>query len=69
MTRPHYCDIRRALVSVHIRSAEHSPELREERFCSEGRQCPYHLAEFCPLSGAYGSNGQVGEVDCFSNSI
>ena len=69
MTRPHYCDIKEGLVSVHIRSAEHSPELREERFWSEGRQYPYQLPEFCLLSSAYGSNGQVGEVDCFSNSI
>lgn len=40
MTRPHYCDMKGALVSVRIRSAEHARELREERFCSEGRQCP-----------------------------
>ena len=54
MTRPHYCDMKGALVSVRIRSAEHARELREERFCSEGRQCSYHLTEHCPLSGVYG---------------
>lgn len=59
MTRPQYCGVKEDLVSVHIQLAEHSPEWREERFCSEGEWCSYHLTSDCPLSG--GNFGRVNK--------
>ena len=61
MTRPNYCEIKEALIMVHVRSAEHSWERREERFCSEGRRCPYQATENCPLSGGHGVSDLVGD--------